>query len=296
MKPLILFFFSLPALAWAEPRGSANYALTPETIDSGGQRTTSANYTNDGSAGGIAGVSSVVTPAETAKHGYIAQLYEVISLQLAASSTTVNEGSTRQLTATQLLDDLTTLAIPAAAVTWSILSGPLTINTTGLATAAAVYTNTSATARGIHAGNTATLGLTVINTLPDNYGTYAADGITDSWQVLYFGLPPNANAGALFDPDGDGQNNYFEFLSGYEPTNASSRLMTRPVSLIEDVFTMELSRVQRGTNYVFELSTDLVKWKEFTTYYARDTEEHFIMELPALEDRGFYRVRLEPER
>lgn len=190
----------LAATAHAGPRTSANYTVATDSVDAGGARATSANYTNDGSVGGIVGVSTVASPAETAKHGYIGQLTEVTALQLAAAPTTVNETATRQLDAVQLLDDLTTVAVPAASISWSVQSGPLTgISAGGLATAAIVYEDTAATAQGDYAGDTGTLELTVRDTIADNFGTYAGDGLADDWQVQFFG-EDNPMAGPDFDP------------------------------------------------------------------------------------------------
>jgi hypothetical protein len=108
-------------------------------------------------------------------------------------------------------------------VAWSVASGPLTgISASGLATAGAVYQNSAATAQGIYLGNTGTLALTVLNVNLDNFGAYAGDAIDDAWQVQYFGQPPNANAGPLVDPDGDGQTNAFEYTAGLNPTDATS--------------------------------------------------------------------------
>jgi hypothetical protein len=211
--------------ARADPRASTSYTITTDTSDAGGKRATSANYTNEGSAGGIVGTSTVATPAETAKHGYMGQITEVSAVQIAATPNTVNETATRQLSATALLDDLTSHAIPANSITWSVASGPLTsIDTTGLATASTVYQNTVATAQGIYGGTAGTLNLTVINTLPDNFGTYAGDGIADDWQFQYFGLN-NANAAPLLDPDFDGHTNLFEFTAGLIPSSSISRFL-----------------------------------------------------------------------
>src|SRR5471032_3376429 len=58
----------------AGQRTSASYSITTDTADSGGVRTSSANYTNDGSAGLVAAVSTVASPAESSKSGYIGQL------------------------------------------------------------------------------------------------------------------------------------------------------------------------------------------------------------------------------
>ena len=114
---LILILSSLTAAAaHAGPRTSANYTITTDAADAGGRRATSASYTNDGSAGLIAGISTVASPSETAKHGYIAQLYEVAGFTVSASPSTVNEGATRQVIGAHLLDDGTLLAINAASV------------------------------------------------------------------------------------------------------------------------------------------------------------------------------------
>ena len=213
-----LYLTLLTAAAHAGPRTSASYTIATDTVDAGGRRTTSASYTNDGSLSLVAGLSTVAAPAETAKHGYLGQLYDVTGLLLSATPTTVNEGGTLQLGAAQLLDDATTLAVPAALVTWSVAAGPLTgIDTSGLVTAGNVYQNTAATAQGNYAGNLSTLALTVLNVNLDNFGAYAGDAIDDAWQVQYFGQPPNANAGPLVDADRDGQTNAFEYTVGLIP-------------------------------------------------------------------------------
>jgi hypothetical protein len=219
----IVIVASLAGPCFAGPRSSASYSIATDTADAGGRRTTSAGYTHDGSLGLIAGISHVAAPAETAKHGYIAQLFDVTGLVVNASSSDVHETATLQLAAWQLLDDATFLAVPATAVAWSVLSGPIAgIDASGLATAGAVYQSTSASVRGVFAGQGGSLNLTVRETIPDNFGAYAGDGLGDGWQVQYFGQPPNALAGPLVDADGDGQTNEFEFIAGLIPTNAGS--------------------------------------------------------------------------
>ena len=47
---------------------------------------TSASYANDGSAGLVVGISTVAAPAETAKHGYLAQLYDATGLTPTAAT------------------------------------------------------------------------------------------------------------------------------------------------------------------------------------------------------------------
>ena len=221
---ILPLLFAAAAAASAGPRTSANYTILTDIADSGGTRTTSANYTNDGSAGAVVGLSTVASPAEVAKNGYIGQLYDVTGLTLNAASLNVNEGATDQLAAWQLLDDATLLAVPAASVAWSVVSGPLTgINSSGLATAGLVYQNTAATAQGSYLG---TLGLTVVNVNTDDFGAYAGDGIDDAWQVQYFGQPPNANAAPNADFDHTGQTNLFKYIAGLNPLDGSRFTLT----------------------------------------------------------------------
>jgi hypothetical protein len=227
-SPLLVLLLALAPTLHAGPRSSANYNVPADITDAGGKRTTSASYTNDASVGGVTGIASVAAPAETAKAGYLGQLDEVTGLTLTATSPTVNEGATDQLAAWQSLDDATFLAVTASSVAWSVQSGPLTgISAGGLATAGAVYQNTGATAQGVFAGNTGTFALTVVNTLPDNFGAYAGDQLGDDWQVQYFGLPPNANAGPNLDVSGTGQTNLFKYIAGLNPLDPQSRFTLR---------------------------------------------------------------------
>ena len=128
----------LPTLE-AGPRTSATYQIITDALDIAGKRSASASYTNDSSAGGIVGISTVATPAGTAKHGYVAQLSEPTGLSITAASPNVNENATDQLGAWLALDDATFLAAPAAGVAWSVLNGPFVrIDGSGLATARTV--------------------------------------------------------------------------------------------------------------------------------------------------------------
>ena len=63
---ILLLTALLPASAHAGPRTSATYNVATDSADAGGKRATSASYTNDGSAGGIAGLSTVRGEEQTA--------------------------------------------------------------------------------------------------------------------------------------------------------------------------------------------------------------------------------------
>ena len=287
----------LAASAHAGPRVSTDYNVPADTADAGGQRTTSTAYTNDGSVGGITGISTVASPAQTAKAGYIGQLTEVTALQLAAAPTTVDETGTRQLSAAQLLDDDSLNPLAATDVTWSVMAGPFSgIDASGLATAATVYQNTAATAQGDYAGATGTLELTVLDSILDNFGSYAADGLADDWQFGFFGLDNPLGAPNL-DPDGDGQNNAFEFTAGLIPTNAQSRftLSVAPVSGQPGQKDIVFDPIVAGRTYTVLVSPDLTNgsWNPLTDgSITNNGDQRTVTDTGASETRKFYQVEI----
>jgi hypothetical protein len=296
-KCLIILTIACTVAVQGAPRSSANYSLATESNDSGGQRAVSTSYTNDGSAGLIAGLATVSTPAETAKAGYIGQLYEITSLAVTASSASVNETATRQLAAWQVLDDASHLAVSAASVGWSVVTGPLTgISAAGLATAGPVYQNTPATVQGSYASLSGLFDLTVLNVLPDNFGSYAGDGLDDSWQNQYFGLN-NPDAGPLSDPDSDGQNNQFEFTAGLVPTDPASRFLLRiePVAVEPGQKRLVFSPRFDGRTYNILTSTTLAtdSWSALTGGIVSDNgDARTVTDPNASESRKFYRVQV----
>jgi hypothetical protein len=277
----------------AGPRSSDSYAIRTDSADSGGTRTSSAAYTHDGTLGGLTGVSSVAAPAQVAKAGYIGQLYDVTSLQITATPATIDEAGTRQLSAGLLLDDATTLAVYAGDVVWNVTEGPISsINSTGLATARVVYQNTPATAQALYQGASGTLDLTVLDTLSDNFGIYASDGIDDAWQATFFGVN-NPDAGATKDPDGDSQNNFFEFIAGLNPTD--------PSSVFKVTFSIPPGqpnhrRVVFGPRlddraYNVLITNDFINWSYLTSPTVSDNgTQRTVTDVNASGSRQFYRV------
>ena len=299
-KYIVVFAGALGAAAalHAGPRTSASYTVATDTADAGGQRATSAAYTSDGSLGGIAGLSTVAAPAETAKSGSIGQLYEVTGLTLTPATLNVNETATDLFAAWQLLDDASFLAVPAASVAWSVAGGPLTgINANGLATAGIVFQDTAATAQGIYLGQTGTLGLTVKNVNLDDFGAYAADGIDDAWQVQYFGAPPNANAGPNVDFDGTGQTNLFKYVAGLNPLNPNSRftLAIQPFAAQPGRRNLVFSPRFPDRTYIVKSKTDLaaVTWNPLSSSTFTDNgQERTVTDLNATDALRFYHVEI----
>ena len=298
MRTILAILLTAAGALHAGPRSSASYSVGTDTIDAGGQRITSASYTHDGSVGGITGISTVASPAETAKHGYLGQLTEVTALQLAASPATVDEGGTRQLSAWEALDDESFNALPATSVTWSVMAGPFTgIDANGLATAAIVYEDTLATAKGDYGALTATLGISVLNVNSDDLPGYTGDGLDDAWQFQYFGLN-NPNAAPTIDADFDGQNNRFEFIAGLIPTDADSRFLLDPTPVPNQPGQMNLVISPRlpDRTYTVKSSPTLgpgAMWDPLTSFTISDNgTTRTITDLDASGDAKFYHVEI----
>ena len=268
-----LLLLAFAATAHADLRTSTDYTVPTDITDAGGQRTSSSAYTNHGSIGGVAGISTVAVPAATAKHGHIGQLYEVTGLQISASPTTVDEGATRQLNAAQLLDDDTIINLGPDSVTWNVMAGPFTgITTDGLATAGQVHEDTVATAQGSFAGAIGQLDLTVNNITDDDFGSYAGDGLPDDWQVQYFG-EDNANAGPNVDADGDGDSNLYEYHARLLPNDPASFLdITLTPDAAEGDALLTLSPGKAGVNYAVSTKDSLLDadWIPLTTMVGSD--------------------------
>ena len=298
MKTHLIVSFLLSIKAIAAPRTSSDYAITTDTVDSAGQHTASAGglYGNDGSAGAVVGVSSV--PGEVTKHGFIGQLYELLGYGLLASNYYPAELGTTQLFPVRTADDGTNTVIPTTGFTFSVLSGPITnISATGLVTAGAVYQNTTAVVGATSPAfvGQLTLPLYVQDTLPDNFGSYAGDGIPDSWQFQYFGLNnPLAAPGA--DASGTGQTNLFKYTAGLNPLDPNSRF----VLTIQSGLTSTQRRLVfyprlADRTYIIEFRSSLTtgQWDPLgATTFADQANIRTVTDPNAGVPARFYRVRI----
>ena len=224
---ILLTLLGLPVAGIAAARSSADYSVVADVIDSGGAAASSSNYSTQGSAGAVAGSSVTAGVSGFARHGFLGQIYERVGFGVVAAPATVDESGTRQVLGGDAIDDGTLLSVvPGGSITWSILSGPLSgIDANGLASADIVAQDTPATIQGTLGLDTSTLPITVLNTIADNFGSYAGDGLPDDFQVQYFGFD-NPLAAPNLDVDGDGQTNYFEWVTGLSPISGASRFET----------------------------------------------------------------------
>jgi hypothetical protein len=285
-----LLFAFLCACLLSGVATAATFEAVNTSLTAGGRQSVG-TFVVDGSIGGIGGSASVGTVI--ARHGVAGQLTDLQSVAVSASPASLNEGTTRQLTATAVFTDATTLSLAATAVTWSATGGGLaSVSTTGLATAATVYQDTNGVARADYLGQFGTLTLAVANVSTDDFSTYAGDTIDDAWQVTHFGLA-SASAAASADPDGDGQNNLFEYLAGTTPTSAASA-MTVAIAKSGAQRTVSFAPVTAGRTYTVEYATSLTT-RNFTPLTGTPVDNagtRSLTDSSTSDAARYYRVRI----
>jgi hypothetical protein len=143
---------------------------------------------------------------------------------------------------------------------------------------------------------TATLGLTVLDSIPDNFGSYAGDNLADDWQFGHFGLD-NPLAAPNLDPDGDGQNNAFEEIAGLVPTDPLSRFLIT-ISPVPGQATQKrvvFDPVVAGRSYTVKTSPDLAaaSWTTLAGSTSSDNgSQRTVTDTSASETKKFYTVEI----
>jgi hypothetical protein len=281
----------LPALHAAEQVSESYTAravsLHPAATGSSG------TYRNEAFIAGSGGFATSATrPADLILHGPVASLAIPETLTLTPG-TPLPETQTRQAHASAILDDGTSSPLPANSPTWDIASGPASISDAGLVTAGIVYQGTPLLLQATWDGATGQLPLTILDTLPDNFGSYAADGLRDAWQVDHFGLG-NPDASPTADPDADDRDNFFEFLSGHSPTDGADRFTFTIQGKSPTHAALRFNRVLPTTRYRVEQSATLGPWSPAATVEPATESDDFPVEIPSTVPANFFRVTLEP--
>ena len=266
------------------------------SVDGGGGASGAGATVNDGCIGGCVGVSAA--GATAARHGYAGQLAEPASLALKGSPGTLGEGAASQLSGAAVLDDDTLTALAGSDIVWGVCAYPLaSLDPAGLATASLVYSNTAAEVRGTYLGVPGMATLQVLDTLADNYGSYAGDGLPDWWQSAYFGVD-NSEAAAAADPDHDGQDNRHEWTALTVPTNVLSqfRLDIESVSGEAGRKLLIFSPRREERVYTPQYRDDLadgLPWAPLTTVTTEDAgEERRVTDTNATSSAKFYRIQI----
>lgn len=280
--------------------GSEHYTIIADTLDFGGRSVTSADYGIQGSITTVTGISENSDPTQTiARHGYIGQLYDLLGYGLLASDYyPPEEGSTR-LIPVSTADDGTNVIIPTDGFTFAPLEGPIAgVSSTGLVETATVHEDTQAIVGAtspLFEGQLQLI-LYVLDTLPDNYGSYAGDGLPDTWQITHFGQD-NPLAAPLLDPDGDGQNNRFEYIAGITPTDPLSRfqLSIAPVPGVPTHKELKFAPIHSERTYTVKSSTTLESgtWEDLTDFTDDNSNpERTVIDHAASGPAKFYKIEI----
>ncbi len=155
--------------------------------------------------------------------------------------------------------------------------------------------------------------LTVIGTSTDSMHTAAitltinlldsdCDGIPDGWMQQYFGSPTGMVSNLSMpwqDADGTGQNNFFKYVAGLDPTNPASVFVLNTVSVFSQPQWQNLffSPVAGGRTYTPQFSTDLVNgvWMPLTTYMGpvtNNVNQVTITNTNPIPPQEFYRLSI----
>lgn len=222
-----------------------------------------------------------------------AQLYPV-AVTIVPYAATISEGGSLQMTARLVYSNGGSAPIEPSRVQWRVNSvDPAFISSTGILTASAVHKDTQITIHAVYAGYQGFIPAFIKNTLPDNYGSYAGDGLDDGWQVEHFGLD-HPQASPFSDPDGDGQDNVFEYTAGTSPKDRYSRLVFAVLRVPSQPThrKIEIHPILADRGYQLQYSPDLAtdSWKPVTATPV-DTGNHWhITDTDATSASRFYRV------
>ncbi|MGD0061684.1 MAG: carboxypeptidase regulatory-like domain-containing protein, partial [Verrucomicrobiia bacterium] len=126
------------------------------------------------------------------------------------------------------------------------------------------------------------------------------DGIPDTWRGQYFpSVPSNTTNGqscATCDADGTGQNNFFKYVAGLDPTNSASVFAVNVTGATNQSKAMNLNfnPLALGRTYTPEFNTNLVKgvWLPLTTYTGLLTNGNqvTITDTNPIPPQEFYRI------
>jgi hypothetical protein len=133
--------------------------------------------------------------------------------------------------------------------------------------------------------------LEILPTVPD----YNFDGFTDLFQRQYFAPWTSTNAAPGADPDGDGFNNYAEFISGTNPTNALSLLKVQSVSTSVSG-TLVTWQGSTGKHYQLMSRTNVASgtWQNVGGVYTASNSVPQLLDVTATNGSRFYRVQALP--
>ncbi len=200
-----------------------------------------------------------------------------------------------------VLDDGTLLSPLADAVDWSVVSGSLSaISAGGVVSAGVVYADSPARVQAMFSGRSQVFDLTLLDTIPDNFGNFAGDGLPDGWQVQYLGVS-GTNGGPELDPDFDGISNWLEYALNLNPSLVSTMPVATAVNggVLEYHYQRSKAALNGGLHFQVEWSDTLqaASWNSVGVTEEVISDNGIIQQirvaLPAANDgRRFARLRV----
>jgi hypothetical protein len=124
-----------------------------------------------------------------------------------------------------------------------------------------------------------------------------SDGIPDWWMLRYFGHATGLagdHSRAGDDADGTGQNNFFKYTAGLNPTNPAVIFLVQPKGITNQQYNLQFNPLANGRTYTPQFSTDLVSgvWSPLTGYVGPITNGSQITMIDTnhFNLRKFYRI------
>jgi hypothetical protein len=300
MKTLVSIFTLISAGAVAAAvRESGSCTVLAEAEAPGRARLSSAHFAADTACSPAGGVAQ--SAHFTARFGFAGQLYDVTGGTVTANPSSVPETSAAQLSVSVALDDGTTLpGAQAGPVVWEVVSGPVvSISSSGLATTGAVWEDTIAVVRANVAGIKIDGPVTVSNTIQDNFGPIAGDGLPDTWQFEHFDIDDDGDldlpAGPNADADADGADNLGEWTAGTDPTDANDLLRLEALGMTPEGFHFRFGPVFANRDYIVLTRPDpAAPLEKFYTLEATEDAEWHEATVPlSFGIRGFFSLSVE---
>jgi hypothetical protein len=125
------------------------------------------------------------------------------------------------------------------------------------------------------------------------------DGVPNWWRLLWFGSSSSTNASACTaccaacDADGTGQNNFFKYVAGLNPTDPTQIFVVQ-IAPSNQVMNVTFGPINSTDTYTVQSSPDLVNYSALTNYNPQVTgiNQLTITDLDPWPSNEFYRVQI----